>query len=170
MDAEQSSDVDPVARLFAHFPARGVLGILAGIEPAAGKGPRGSASLVPMGEKDAVVEIQTATEQGSATGSGFRMIWLNSEKMAALAPMPRPSDRIATAVTNGVLKSVLRASFRLNMWRLDGYGRRQVVRKGPSLPAYALRAMAGKPVVTTKAIGRVVIDHASGLHERVTDR
>ncbi len=43
------------------------------------------------------------------------MIWLNSEKMAALAPMPSPSDKIATIVTNGVLNKVRSASFRLNI-------------------------------------------------------
>jgi len=47
---------------------------------------------------------------------------LNSEKIAPFAPIPRPSDRMATAVTNGVLNRVLRASFRLNMLVFDGIG------------------------------------------------
>ena len=39
---------------------------------------------------------------GSGTGSGFISSWLNSEKIAAFAPMPSASDTIATMVTNGV--------------------------------------------------------------------
>ena len=52
---------------------------------------------------------------GAGTGSGRSSIWLNSEKIAALAPMPSASDRIATDVTNGVLNSLRKASFRLVM-------------------------------------------------------
>ena len=36
---------------------------------------------------------------GSGTGSGRSSIWLNSEKMAAFAPIPSASDTIATMVT-----------------------------------------------------------------------
>ena len=48
------------------------------------------------------------------TGSGRSSIWLNSEKMAAFAPMPSASERTATAVTNGVLKSVRKASLQIH--------------------------------------------------------
>src|SRR5215210_3090989 len=55
---------------------------------------------------------------GSGTGSGRSSIWLNSEKIAALAPIPNASERTATAVTNGVLNSVRSASLKLPMNRL----------------------------------------------------
>jgi len=47
---------------------------------------------------------------GSGTSSGLSSSWLNNEKIAAFAPMPRASDTIATIVTNGVLNSVRSAS------------------------------------------------------------
>src|ERR1043165_4729973 len=59
---------------------------------------------------------------GSGTGSGRSSIWLKSEKIAAFAPIPSASDSTATAVTNGVLKSVRSATLRLAMtvgWRLQ---------------------------------------------------
>jgi hypothetical protein len=43
--------------------------------------------------------------------------WLNSEKMATFAPIPRASDRIATIVTSGALKSVRSANVMLNLLR-----------------------------------------------------
>ena len=52
---------------------------------------------------------------GSGTGSGCSSIWLNSEKIAAFAPMPSASDTIATIVTNGVLNSVRSANLRLGI-------------------------------------------------------
>src|SRR5471030_372562 len=52
---------------------------------------------------------------GAGTGSGRSSIWLNSEKMAAFAPMPSASDTIATMVTKGVLKRVRSANFRLGI-------------------------------------------------------
>ena len=50
---------------------------------------------------------------GAGTGSGRSSIWLNSEKIAALAPIPSARDRIATEVTNGALNSRRKASLRL---------------------------------------------------------
>src|SRR6185503_6727995 len=88
---------------------------------------------------------------GSATGSGFNRIWLKTEKIAAFAPMPRPSETMATVVTNGVLNSVRRASFRLNMMEVG-------------------RASAPVGCVRLEAVGRVIVDHAGSLHERVADR
>ena len=52
---------------------------------------------------------------GAGTGSGRSSIWLNNEKIAALAPMPSASERIATEVTNGALNRRRKASFRLVM-------------------------------------------------------
>ena len=52
---------------------------------------------------------------GSRTGSGRSSIWSKSEKIAALAPMPSASDRIATAVRAGVRNSVRSARRRLGM-------------------------------------------------------
>ena len=48
---------------------------------------------------------------GSCTGSDRSMISLNIEKMAAFAPIPRASDTIATAVTNGVLRNSVRSAY-----------------------------------------------------------
>src|SRR6266566_1660759 len=53
---------------------------------------------------------------GSGTGSGRSRIWSNSEKIAALAPMPSASDTIAMPVTNGVLKRVRKASVTCRIW------------------------------------------------------
>src|SRR4051812_16636161 len=63
---------------------------------------------------------------GFGTGSGCISISLNSEKIAAFAPMPRDSERAATTVTNGDLKSVRKASFRFGIggesgWQAEGY-------------------------------------------------
>ena len=52
---------------------------------------------------------------GSGTGRARSRIVLNIEKIAALAPMPRPSDSTATTVTKGVRQRVRRASFRFGM-------------------------------------------------------
>jgi hypothetical protein len=46
---------------------------------------------------------------GWGTGRGRSSIWLKSEKIAELAPIPRERERIATIVTNGVLNRVRRA-------------------------------------------------------------
>src|SRR5882672_2352853 len=51
----------------------------------------------------------------SGTGSARSRIWLNSENIAAFAPMPSASETIATIVTNGVLKRVRKANFRLGI-------------------------------------------------------
>src|SRR6266699_3475689 len=53
---------------------------------------------------------------GSGTGSGRSRIWSNSEKIAALAPMPSASDTTAMPVTNGVLKRVRKASVTCRIW------------------------------------------------------
>ena len=58
---------------------------------------------------------ELTSRSGSGTGSGRSSIWLNSEKIAAFAPMPSASDTMATIVTNGVLKSVRSANFRLSI-------------------------------------------------------
>jgi hypothetical protein len=49
------------------------------------------------------------------TGNGRQRIWLNSEKIAAFAPMPNASDRMATAVTNGARMRVRMAKVRSRM-------------------------------------------------------
>src|SRR5215468_5199353 len=49
---------------------------------------------------------------GSGIGTLRSRIWSNSEKIAALAPMPRPNDRIAIIVTNGFLKRLRTANLR----------------------------------------------------------
>src|SRR5215471_4120582 len=49
---------------------------------------------------------------GSGIGMFRRRIWLNSEKIAALALMPRPNDKIAIIVTNGFLKRLRTANLR----------------------------------------------------------
>jgi hypothetical protein len=52
---------------------------------------------------------------------------LNIEKIAAFAPMPSASDRMATAVTNGVRNRVRKASFRSRM-AVSGGGRSKLAR------------------------------------------
>src|SRR5438105_3760545 len=49
---------------------------------------------------------------GSGIGTLRSRIWSNSEKIAALAPIPRPNDRIPIIVTNGFLKRLRTASRR----------------------------------------------------------
>src|SRR5205807_4508773 len=46
------------------------------------------------------------SRSGCVTGSGWRSISLKSEEIAAFAPMPSASERIATTVTNGVRNRV----------------------------------------------------------------
>ena len=57
VDAEQLLDLDPVARLLPHFPPSRLLGLLTGLEAAAGERPGGAAPFVPVGEQDAIVGI-----------------------------------------------------------------------------------------------------------------
>ena len=45
---------------------------------------------------------------------------MNIEKIAEFAPMPRANDKTATIVTNGVRKSVRKASLRLSIADLKG--------------------------------------------------
>src|SRR5262245_4066111 len=52
---------------------------------------------------------------GSGTGSGRSSIWLNSEKIADVAPMPSASDRMAMKVTNGAFIRERMASLMLLM-------------------------------------------------------
>ena len=53
------------------------------------------------------------------TGSGRSRNWLNSEKIAALAPMPSASETIATTLTKGVRNRARKASRRLVMSGFD---------------------------------------------------
>src|SRR3954464_1911416 len=49
---------------------------------------------------------------GRTTGSGRNNVWSNSEKIAAFAPIPSASERMATRLTNGVLRRRRTASLR----------------------------------------------------------
>src|SRR6185436_6563599 len=55
----------------------------------------------------------------ATAGMGRSSSSLKSEKIAALAPIPRASDNAATMVTNGDLKSVRRASLTLRIGRRE---------------------------------------------------
>src|SRR5687768_2364221 len=57
-----------------------------------------------------------ASSCGRSTGSVRRVRLSRMEKMAVLAPMPSPRDRIATAVTTGVAASDRQASLRSRMF------------------------------------------------------
>ena len=65
------------------------------------------------GDLEELFSKSITRRSGSCTGRAWISIWSKREKMAAFAPIPSASDRTATAVTKGVLRSVRNASFRL---------------------------------------------------------
>jgi len=46
--------------------------------------------------------VTTTSVSGSATGSAFNNVWCISEKIAVLAPIPRPNEITTTRLTTGV--------------------------------------------------------------------
>src|SRR5688572_32307417 len=57
------------------------------------------------GTRGRKVSFSTTTRSGSDSGSGRTSTSLTTEKMAAQAPIPRPSVTTATAVNPGALRS-----------------------------------------------------------------
>lgn len=66
MDAEELVDDDPVSGLFSHLASGRVFGVFAGFEPSAGERPRGSASLDPVSEQEAVVGVRDDGVRGDS--------------------------------------------------------------------------------------------------------
>src|SRR5262245_24539826 len=64
--------------------------------------------------------LKLTSSDGSGTASDCSSTRWNTEKIPAVAPMPSASETMATAVTNGVLKSVRTANWRLRIKTLDG--------------------------------------------------
>src|ERR1035441_3679512 len=80
-------------------------------------------------------DVTSTSSSGFWTGIDLRMIWCRREKIAVLAPMPRPNERTTTSLRSGALAR-LRSANRMRDIFYHYAARRE--KFATSLDSYAL--------------------------------